>query len=477
MGQSDLGLIQKFKEFFGTYMDSLAVQAHKTQPKQKWDHHRKMVLENSYHLKSKRYTRKELSFLFGLSEERVRQINKETIAALSGRIREVNSDIFTRYYLEDLKNLDLYLQKERVWPKSKFYEFLNTMYLIDIEQERPFINLMIDVLGYKISKNPFSQFKDNDFIFFDETFDRNLFFKICHSIFISLEKNTVPAKLKDIIISVKRDLNQIPKDHLLIEKALNVIGDFEIVTKKNTKLYQVAFHRLSSSADMACRILFEHGNWMKISEINGEIHQRLSLKNKKLIDLKSLYTGMKNDKRLFPLGKSGIWTLVEWGEHDPGMCELIADTLLQINEPLIKEDIFIRIINVQPFIPISLLSLCLNNSKFAQLKDKRIILTEWKDLYKGEIIAKKRNSNTKNEQNHAQIKKQILQLFAANHSDTLPLTNIVNTISQNLKFPKQLIYRRIRADADFKTVKADGQKGKQVIFATLSSQICQITLE
>lgn len=463
MEQSDLGLIQKFKEFFGIFMDSLAVQAHKTKPKQKWDHHRKMVLENSYHLKSKRYTRKELSFLFGLSEERIRQINKETIASISGRIKEVNSDIFTRYYLEDLKNLDSYLQKERVWPKSKFYDYLNVKYQIDIEQEKPYIYLMIDVLGYKTLKSPFSQLKDKDFLFFDETIDRSLFFRICHSIFITLEKNAVPAKLKEVIISVKRDLTQFAIDHSLVEKALIVIDDFEIVTRKNSKPYQVAFHRLSSSSDMACRVLFEHRNWMNFSEIIGEIHLRLSLINRILIDPKGICIAMKNDKRLLPLGKSGIWTLKEWGGHDPGMCELITNTLLQFNKPLSKEDISLHILATNPFIPISSLNLCLNNGKFAQLKNKRIILSKWKYLYKGKLALKKTNSHLINEQKHSQIKEEILRIFITNESDKLLLTNIVNTISQNLKFSKQLIYRRIRVDADFKTVIIEGQKRKQLI--------------
>jgi len=95
MEHSDMGLIQKFKAFLGSYIDSLAIQEPKTKPKQRWDHHRKMVLENSYHLTSKRYSRKEMSFLFGLTEGRVRQINKETVAAISARIKKGDSDIFT----------------------------------------------------------------------------------------------------------------------------------------------------------------------------------------------------------------------------------------------------------------------------------------------------------------------------------------------------------------------------------------------
>lgn len=390
MGQSDLSLIQKFKEFFGTYMESLEVQAHKTKPKQKWDHHRKVVLENTYHLKTKQYSRKEMSFLFGVTEERVRQINRETIAGISEKINEVNPDIFTLFYLEDIKKLDSFLQNERVWPKDKFFSFLNQKYHIDIEQERPFINLLIDILGYKIAKTPFYIIKDNEFVFFDKTIDRNLFFKIGHLIFITLEKKTTPAKLKDIIISVKRDLKLAKSDHSLIGKTLNVIGDIELVVRNKSKFYQVAFHRLSSSTDMAYRILFEHGNWMKLLEINSEIQQRLSLKNIKSIDPKSLYTAMKKDQRLLPLGKSGIWTLAEWGANDPGTCELITNTLSLFNEPLSKDAIFDHIHSTLPFVPVLLLNLCIDNNRFVKLKDKRFILAKWKDLYKGKIATIKK---------------------------------------------------------------------------------------
>jgi hypothetical protein len=176
---------------------------------------------------------------------------------------------------------------------------------------------------------------------------------------------------------------------------------------------------------------------------------------------------MKSDKRLLPLGKSGIWTLAKWGENDRGMYELITSILLQFNEPLRKEDIFAHILTTHPYIPISLFNLSINNRKFAQLKDKRIILAEWKYLHKRETaINKKGNSHILNEYNHTQIKEQILQLFTTNESDKLLLTNIVNVISQNHQFPKQLIYRRIRIDSDFITIKTEGQKGKQVILAS-----------
>ena len=466
MEQSDLSLIQKFKEFFGTYMESLEVQAHKTKPKQKWDHHRKVVLENTYHLKSKQYTRKEMSFLFGVTEERVRQINRETIAGISEKINEVNPDIFTLFYVEDIKKLDSYLQNERVWPKDMFFSYLNQNYQIDIVQERPFINLLIDILGYKIAKSPFYIIRDNEFIFFDKTIDRNLFFKIGHQIFITLEKKTVPSKLKDVLISVKSDLKLAKSDHSLIEKALNVFGDIDSVVRNGTKLYQVSFHRLSSSADMAYRILFERGNWMNLQEISGEIQQRLSLKYIKSIDSKSLYAAMKKDQRLLPLGKSATWTLAEWGANDPGICELITSTLSNFNEPLSKDAIFDHIHSTLPFVPVRLLNLCIDNNQFIKLKDKRFILAKWKDLYKGKIATiKKGNQHLLIVQNQIKIKEQILKLFTISNSDKLPLTTIVNTINLNYKFPRQLIYRRIRLDADFKTVKTDGQKGKQVILA------------
>jgi len=245
---------------------------------------------------------------------------------------------------------------------------------------------MADVLGYRISKNHNSQIKDNEFVFFDQTIDRNLFFKICHSIFVVLEENTIPVKLKDVTVNVRKDLNLLLKDRSLIGKALNLIDDFETVVIKPAKLYQIAFHRLSSSADMANRILFEHGNWMKFSEISEEIYRRLSLKNKKIIGPKSLYIAMKNDQRLLPLGKSGIWTLAKWGENDRGMCELITNTLFQFNKPLSKEQVFAYILTTHPFIPIDLFNLCISNRKFAHLRDKRIILAQWKYSHKEKIV-------------------------------------------------------------------------------------------
>ncbi|MCX6237573.1 MAG: hypothetical protein NTY07_08465, partial [Bacteroidia bacterium] len=286
-----------------------------------------------------------------------------------------------------------FLREERVWPKTKFYAYFNEKCEVDTEQEKPLINLLVDVLGYKILKNHFSLLKDNDLVFFDDTIDRDLFFRICHESFITLEKNDFPTKPEDLITSVKSNLNQFPTDDSLIDKALNVINDFEVVIRNDTKFYQVAFHRLRSAGDMVYRILFENENWMKLSDINHEIKHRLSLKNKKVTDWKNLYAAIKNDKHLLPLAKSGVWTLTEWGEENLIIYELITNTLLHFNKPLIKEDIFSYILKTRPFIRTHSLNSAIYNSRFMQLRDKKFILSEWKDLYqKKTAITRKRKT-------------------------------------------------------------------------------------
>jgi DNA replication protein DnaD len=105
------------------------------------------------------------------------------------------------------------------------------------------------------------------------------------------------------------------------------------------------------------------------------------LKNKKVTDWKNLYAAIKNDKRLLPLAKSGVWTLTEWEEENLIIYELITNTLLHFNKPLIKEDIFSHILKTRPFIRTHSLNSAIYNSRFMQLRDKKFILSEWKDLY------------------------------------------------------------------------------------------------
>jgi SEFIR domain len=467
MEKTEINVISRFKVLIESYLDLLSVQANKTISKQQRDIQKRKILEYSYGLKSKLYSRVGISYLLVITVERVRQITNAVIGEIRAIINEKNSDIFTSYYIADINEIDLYFKKERVLSKNKFNECLRQKFQINTEQDKAYINLLIDVLGYKVSKIHLHLLKDNDLIFFDNSLDSILFIKICYATYISIEKNTIPTELNDIIINVKRNLNQITIDNSLIDKALTVIDDCELINKNNIKLYQVAFYRLSSASDMAYRILFETGQRMMSSEIHREINHRLNQKIKKKIEKVSLNTQMCMDKRFLPLGKTGVWTLAEWGEDNLSMYELVTNTLLHFNSPLTKKDIISHIHKSRSFIPVRSLQTIICDSRYIQLKDKKFILKEWKDSYKDRIASvQKRHVITKENKIRDQIKEQILDLFATNDTDKLLMTSITNTLNKKFKFHKASIYRIISEDDEFESVNIDSYR-KQVILKSL----------
>ena len=136
MENPDPNLIQKFKEFIGIYVESLAAKANKTVPKQKRDHYRKKILEYSYGLNSKYYSQEQIAMFLNLSTEMVRLIKIATLKEIKAKIDELDTDIFNRYYLEDIKKLDSCLVPQRVMSMNQFYRFLNEEYQIDTDNRK-----------------------------------------------------------------------------------------------------------------------------------------------------------------------------------------------------------------------------------------------------------------------------------------------------------------------------------------------------
>jgi hypothetical protein len=144
------------------------------------------------------------------------------------------------------------------------------------------------------------------------------------------------------------------------------------------------------------------------------------------------------------------------------MYDLVTNTLTNHNKPLSKEDIFSHIQKSRPFIKTRSLETIIHDSRFTQLVDRKIILTDWKNSYKGKIASiKKRNITEKENKVRDQIKQQIFNLFEENQVDTILLSTIANALSKRFKFPKTSIYKIISQDHEFETKPVDKYR-KQV---------------
>lgn len=453
--------IKKFKKYVDSYLSRLDIKIYKTPAKRERDIRKRKVLEYSYGLKSKYYTREELSYLLDITSERVRQINIEAIKEIRKEVTTEIKGTFFSYYIEEIIEFKNELIKKGVLSQKSFKLTVQNQYEVNFEEYEAYLNLLIDVLEFKVVKTHLHLLKGNDLIFLDNKIDSKLFVRVCHAVFIAVESNTIMTEIEDVIIYVKRKLQKIVVPIEYIKMALDSIDDCELITIGSTQYYQIVFHRLSSASDMAYRVLFEKNERMSLTEILRTINHRLIGSTRKKIDKISLGQQLNMDRRFVPLGKTSVWTLTEWGEDNLSMYDLVSETLIHFNKPLTKEEIFTHIQKTRPFIKTRSLDTIIYNPRYTQLNNKKFILTEWKDSYKGKVAnVKKRNFVKKENKVRDQIKMQVLNLFEENQTNSILLSTVVNVLTKRFKFPKNSIYKVISEESEFLTKPIDTYRKK-----------------
>lgn len=457
----EFGFIEKFKEYVNSFISRLEVKMNKTPSRLERDGRKKQILEYTYGLKSKIYTREEISFILDITAERVRQIGLEVVKEINKEITTEEKNTFFSYYIPEIVDFRASLVDKGVLSQNQFKNYVIQTYKIDLAEYESYLYLLIDVLGFKVVKTHLHLLKDNDLIFFDKNINYKLFVRVCHAVFVAVERNTIKTEFEDVLISVKRKLikDKVPNDY--IKMALVAIEDCELITEDATEYYQISFNRLSSASDMAYRVLFETNDRLSLTDILREINHRL-IGSRKKVDRVSLNHQLNMDERFIPLGKTGIWTLTEWGEDNLSMYDLVTNTLIHFNKPLLKKDIYAHIQKTRPFIKTRSLDTIIYDARYTQLTDKKFILTEWKDAYKGKVAKiTRRNVIEKENKVTDQIKSQVLNLFEENQTENLLLSAVANVLSKKFKFPKNSIYKVISEENEFVTKKIDTYR-KQV---------------
>ncbi len=463
MEDKNNNIITQFKGYIDIYIAKLNVEISKTKSKIERDKRKSKILEFTYGLKSKYYTREELSFLLNLTIERVRQIWQDVIKEIQTEIKSQENNIFPTSYYDNIAEFKKDLIEIGVLSQNGFKEYVKK-YDIDTNNDVAYLNLLIDILEFKVQKTHLHLLKDNDLIFFNKAIDSKQFIRVCYAVFISIEKNAILTELEDIIIGVRKELkkDKFPVEYVLM--ALKAIDNCEVVSKNEMDFYQISFHKLSSGSDMAYRVLFEKNERINLSDLFREINYRLNESGRKKVDKASLQQQLNMDKRFVPLGKTSFWTLAEWGEDNLSMYELITNTLIHFNRPLTKNEIFSNIHKSRPFIKSRSLDTVIYDSRYKQLKDKKFILSEWKNSYSESILkTERRNTAEKENKVTEQIKQQILNLFEENNTNEILLSAVVNILKKKFKFPKNSTYRVISEEGIFVTIPVDNYRKKVLL--------------
>ncbi|MBA4240989.1 MAG: hypothetical protein C0448_09695 [Sphingobacteriaceae bacterium] len=440
----------EIQEIINLYLTGLKFKYNKTKSQYERDEKKYAVLVYTFGLEGKNYSKEEIALLLDLSEERVRQIIIQSINEIRKHIFQPDTrSLFGKTY-DSLNRFKIELEEQQILSYNKFIETIQKELGIELVLLKPLIDLVFAIFDFKVLKITLHHLRNNDLVLTTKKIIGKDFVSLCYATYLTIEKNASPIEVNDLYIGVKRKLENITftKQHVIL--ACKVVDS--ISSNENQSQFNLVFEKLSSSNDMAYRILFEKKRKMKLAEIQKEINHRLIGFDRKPVSKVSLNTQMNMDSRLTSIGKTGIWALKEWNEVNKTMYDLITETLVLFNKPLSKKEIFNHIFKSRPEIPPRSLSAVIYNERYLKLKGNKFILADWKELYKKEIIqTTNRNTHQKENPVASQIKEQIINLFSENNSTSILLPTIIKTLNKNFKFPKTSIYKVISENPEFET--------------------------
>jgi hypothetical protein len=450
-------MIERFLHFANKYYQILSLEIDKTTSQAKRDKLSAEIFQQVYGLKGKNRTLKEIALLTDLTYESIRLKKKKILLDIRTIISSEKEKNIYEYDKNEIDFFIKYLKENRVISLQEFQSKIKQDFDIDYEDFIGPFNLLFDLFEIEIRTPTTHLLSKNTFIFTDKNISIKDFIELSYVIYLEVEKSIIPLNIEDLLISIKQKSSSYKNDLIIL--AAEAIDEFETVEKFGDKHYQIKFHKLSATSDMAYRLLFNRGEKMKSAEILKEINHLLVNSPRKRVTKVSLGAQLNGDTKFTPHGKLGIWSLTEWGEENLSIFDLITNTFNLYNKPLTKKFIVDHIRKNRPFIPKRTIESYLYHKNFIQLKHSKFILSDWKELYKKDVINKKSIIRIqKPNLIKDQIKIQIVSLFKENNLSEINLNIIKKTLNQKFGFPTASIYKCISENNEFSTENISSNK-------------------
>ncbi|MET1260043.1 TIR domain-containing protein [Flagellimonas sp. DF-77] len=460
-------MIENFIHFIKKYCQVVSLDIDKTEAQANRDRLQIAVLKLYYGLDGKTRSVKEISLLKDISGQSVRTRRSDALKTIKSLLESDEQKDIYEYRKDQVDEFVQELRLKKVLSLTELKSIILHKYETSYEENEGYFNLIFDVYGFTIRRPITHYLSENTFLVCDENIDVNEFIDIAYNVYIEIESNIIPIEDDDLIIGIRSKQSKIKGDQIIL--AANTIDEVESFDSHGKKYFQIKFHKLSAATDMAYRILFNNGSKMKLTEILKEINHALVNTPRKRITKLSLNNQMNSVDKFTPLGRTGVWTLTEWGEENLSIFDLITNVLNHFNEPLFRQKIIDHIRKDRPFIPAKSIDACLYNKRFIQLDNNKFILSDWKDLYKEKITKKKKSSRSQRDNMvKDQIKKAALNMFNENNLTQIHLSIIANKLNKDFDYPKASIYKCISENPEFQTIET--KSNKKIVTMKLSKE-------
>lgn len=392
------------------------------------------ILKRRYGLEnSKNYTLQEVGDYFGISRERVRQIEarakeiiKQTLTATFSTAKwEIPQTIIeeANFLFSLLQNYDVLITEDEA------LKIMQNRYGNSItKNEMGSIRLLMSLSGLEALPKATRETVGISLVpawILLERIDKPLLFKVMDVVYHLLLSEVKPVSKFDIFVQVNKKLKK------KVEPTyLNYVAKICLeVQKVNEETYEFRFEALPSVADKTYRVLYQANKPLHLRDILREInHLQIKTGGQANVIARTLQQQLGSDNRFEPVGRSGEWSLTEW-EHvaKETFLELMQEFLHLKQTSATAKEIFDYVRSKRESAKLNSIQSFLVDQKsiFTRVDNGKYGLTAW-----GLKPMPSERSKVNITEIYAQIDSSIKAVFTEKSTDKLPLWSVVEDVNQ-----------------------------------------------
>lgn len=401
------------------------------------------ILNRRYGLENnKNYTLQEVGDYFGISRERVRQIEaraEEKIQqTLTGLFDTSNWQMPQNIINEANELFSLLRNYDVLITEDEALKFMQNRYDNEIqENDLGAIRFLLSLSGLEALPKAPREAVGISMLpawILLEKIDKPLLFKVVDIVYHILLDEIKPVSKFDIFVQINRKLKKKVEISYLDYASKICLG----IQKIDDNTYEFRFESLPSVADKAYRILYQANKPLHNRDILREINH-LQVKTGGQVDTgRNLQNQLGSDNRFEPIGRNGEWSLAEW-KHiaRETYLELMQEYLHLKQTSATAKEIFDYVHSKRESVKLSTIQAFIGQkSLFTRVDNGKYVLAAW-GL---KPIPSERVRGAEIDQ---RIDSAIKAVFADKKTDKLPLWSVVESVRERTNISTLTIRKKI----------------------------------
>lgn len=331
-----------------------------------------------------RRTLEEIGIIFDVSRERIRQIEKDALDALTllintGKHEQRHIELVPFFndqlaeYKQRLCSLNPVETEETIIEQTQDFFSLVSITKADL----PTLRLLLVLLGFKPVALETQVGEESEAWALGQVNVKRLQ-SVLETVFKCLRDVVLPISYADLKVAVNSGRSARSRfTDSEIKQAIDLLEhDIEVLDDETMR---VRFDRLRSITDKAYRIMHEQGEPVHARDL-ARILNKEAFKSgeRSRLGAHNIGSRLSGDSRFQPIGRSGEWILSEWENISTDhVLDLMEDALHSVGEPLSAQEIFEFVSKRRPVKTKAVDSYLRMDSRFVRVGKNQFALADW----------------------------------------------------------------------------------------------------